>query len=205
MECGDYIIEFDRTGFPLIRRKNWNFSISLFPVSKYQFERFMVEHGPKGSLYTDSWYRKLLEVGPRRSWRMCDDSPWEIFLAGVNIKEITPFLKYLGKGFKLPEARQWKKLFQVSGDIINMRWRLQQSCKDHSAPPVSRWLEEGLFPLVSEGVFEMVMDGNLQRCIGKPWQGLLPNLFYPENLRDVNWDICRQAVGFRVIREGHKE
>jgi hypothetical protein len=49
----------------LIQLDSWDHSIGLFPVSKYQFERFLVDD--EGSDYTDEWYRGVLELNPRRS------------------------------------------------------------------------------------------------------------------------------------------
>jgi len=126
MNCGDYSIEFDRTGFPLIRRRNWNYYISLFPVSKYQFERFMAENGPKGNLYTDDWYESLLEANPRGSWEKQNGNLWELFLTGIGVDEITPFLEYMGRDFGLPEVGQWKQLLSVSTEIKELKSELTE-------------------------------------------------------------------------------
>jgi len=200
MEFGHYSIEFDRTGFPLIQRSNWDYSISLFPVSKYQFKRFMVGYGPKGTLYTDQWYRELLRLNPRCSWRRWDDKPWELFITGVSNDEINPFLKYLGPEFRLPKVKEWTNLLEASGKIGEIGEQLRNFCSGKAAPSVECWIEEGLFPLVKEGLLEMVLSGNQQRYLGRPYQGLLPNTWTPETVRDVNWEICRQIVGFRVVK-----
>jgi len=104
MVCGHYIIELDKTGFPLIKRDAWDFFISLFPVSKYQFESFMAEFGPHNNLYTDEWYRKILDINPRISWResweKIEKAPWRLFLTGALWEAIRPFLSYLGRGFR---------------------------------------------------------------------------------------------------------
>lgn len=202
MECGDYSIELDRTGFPLIGKRGWGYAISLFPVSKYQFERFMVENGPKGDLYTDRWYRELLKVSPRGSWRRCEERPWELFMTGIGMEAINPLLKYLGRGFRIPEAGEWRGLLEVSEEIRRMGLRLREALGDSPAPPVRHWIEKGLFPLVEEGLLERVRDGDRERFIGKPYPGLLPNTWRPEEVRGVNWDIGRRAVGFRVVKGG---
>lgn len=200
MECGDYFIEFDKTGFPMISKREWNYFISLFPVCKYQFEVFMVAVGPKGDLYTDAWYRKLLEINPRISWMAWYKKPWEYFITGIRPDEITCFLKYLGEDFSLPEVWQWRSFFQVSHEILNMRLRLKELCRGNAAPPVELWLEKGLFPLFQEGLLEIVMEGGEHQYIGRPWQGLLANTWSPESVRVVNWELCRKAVGFRLMK-----
>lgn len=207
MECGQYFIEFDKTRFPLIRRSDWNWSISLFPVSKYQFERFLAENKPQGNLYTDKWYRELLQLNPRRAWKKCNENHWELFITGVSFDEIKPFLRYLGKDFRLPKANEWKALLEVSREIHGMKSELKRFCQANSAPPVNLWLEKGLFPLVEEGLLELVVSDNLVVsnnqvcCLGKPYQGLWPNTWKPEEEKIINWELGRKAVGFRVVKE----
>jgi len=204
MDSGHYFIEFDRTGFPLIRRYDWNYFISLFPVSKYQFESFMIENGPVGSLYTDNWYRELLELNPRRPWRDCNTRPWELFLTGIRYEDLNYFLKFLGRGFRLPTPSEWKGLHSVSEEIKRIKTEIIKLCEAKAAPPVSLWLENGLFPLTAEGLFEMVVEGNnVVRYIGRPYQQLYPNLFDPISVRDkVNWEACKKMIGFRAVKEG---
>ncbi|MEW6095867.1 MAG: hypothetical protein AB1567_04990 [bacterium] len=197
MRYGQYSIKFDRTGFPLVQKEGWNYYISLFPVSKYQFERFMAENGPKENLYTDNWYRELLELNPQGPWRMCDERPWELFITGLNKVEITPFLKYLGKGFRLPKIIEWRNLFNAEVEIQKIG--LKDICKEACALPVSLWLKNGLFPLTKEGLLEMVEDSS--ECIGRPHQQFLPNTWQPDETKEVNWDIGKKFVGFRVVNE----
>ena len=85
-----YSIEFDRTGYPLVCKPYWPNPISLFPISKVQFERFMIEQGPvqpaatereaSRTIYTDAWYREHLEVNSRgnardRFWSISSNEP----------------------------------------------------------------------------------------------------------------------------------
>lgn len=203
MRCGDYFIKSDRTGFPLIGRENWNFYISLFPVSKYQFERFMADSGPRkisnnSLIYTDNWYHNILKLNPRSSWKQYEDKQWQLFITGITREEISPFLKYLGKDFRLPEEKEWIALFEHSAkirEVIETSKRLFTQL----SPPASLWIEKGLYPLVEEGLLEFLSDGN---CIGKPFYGLLPNTYNPRDVRQVNWELSKKVVGFRVVKEG---
>ncbi|MEN3039241.1 MAG: hypothetical protein ABDI07_08860 [Candidatus Kryptonium sp.] len=200
MECGDYFIEFDKTGFPLIRKKEWDYFISLFPVSKYQFERFMIELGPQKGLYTDEWYGEILKLNPRSSWKKITVEPWKLFLTGVTKEEIFYFLEYLGKDFSLPTVSQWRNLFYNSDKIVYSLKRKRFSFSK-MAPPARFWIKNGFFPLVKEGLLEMVIEGDKQYCIGKPWQELLPNLWRADEVKEVNWEVARRAVGFRVVKK----
>lgn len=201
MECGQYSIKFDRTGFPLIQKMGyWNYYISLFPVSKYQFERFMAENGPKKGLYTDKWYRELLMLNPRAPWTRCDENPWELFITGLSKDEIEPFLKYLGKDFRLPQKEEWIALFNSEDDVKRIvKPYIKDICNKSSALPLSLWIEKGLFPLTKEGILEMLEDST--DCLGRPYRDFLPNLWRPEETKQVNWDVGRKFVGFRVVSE----
>lgn len=48
---------------------------------------------------------------------------------------------------------------------------------------------------------EWVMAGEKSRFIGRPWPGLLPNTWDAGAVREVRWELCRSAVGFRVVKE----
>lgn len=202
MECGDYSIEFDRTGFPLIRRQNWSFAISLFPVSKYQFEQFLTDNGPSQGLYTDNWYRNLLSLNPRRNWKNWDERPWELFITGLGRKEIAPFLSYLGNGFRLPRINEWRLLYQFSNDIKKIITEniSQLSKLAKLAKPAFLWLQNGLFPLTEEGLLELTEDS--QQCIGKPYYTFFNNLWQPDQPREVNWEQAKRFIGFRMVKTG---
>ena len=45
------------------------------------------------------------------------------------------------------------------------------------------------------------MEGEKSRFIGRPWPGLLPNTWDAGTVREVRWELCRRAVGFRVVKE----
>lgn len=202
---GQYSIKFDKTGFPLIQKKGWNFFISLFPVSKYQFERFMVDKGPINNLYSDKWYRYYLSINPRCSFRNFEEKPWQLFITGLSIDELMPFIKYLGKGFRLPNLKEWRELLLSESEI-------QQTIKNNLnfeifnkyefvGSPVLLWLKNNLFPLANEGILEWIKEENTNSfsCIGKPFQEFFPNTWYPKDIKRVNWDIAKRLVGFRIV------
>lgn len=202
MISGRYSIHFDRMGFPLIQRADWPYAIALLPVSKYQFERFMIEHGPQGQLYTDEWYRERLALNPRASWRHGHERPWELFITGVERAAVTPFSRYLGPRYRLPTAIEWRSLWHVTRELQMEAPSLLASCRD-AAPPLRHWLAQDLFPLTGQGLLEWVTQGNSHShcCIGRPYPGLLPNTWSPGTTREVAWEIGRSAVGFRMVME----
>ena len=201
MISGRYSIHFDRMGFPLAQHSDWSFAIGLLPVSKYQFERFMIEHGPQGELYTDAWYRARLTLNPRAPWRRCGDRPWELFVTGVERDSITPFLNYLGRDYRLPNATEWRCLWHVTAELQAQGVAFIEACGDTAARPVRHWLKHGLYPLTDQGLLEWVVQTGELSCIGRPYLGLLPNTWSPDSTREVNWELARRAVGFRVVRD----
>ncbi|QEF93829.1 formylglycine-generating enzyme family protein [Methanothermobacter sp. KEPCO-1] len=198
MVYGDYYIEFDRTGFPLIQFEGWKHFIGLFPVSKYQFERFLAEEG--GSRYTDEWYRNILKLNPRRSWRMAYGEIWKLFMTGLDLDVIDDFLNYLGSNYRLPTLDEWKALCEVSDLIEKSSSYLKKLCSDRSPEPVLLWIERGLCPLVNEGIFERIHENNAS-FVGKPFHGLLPNTWDPKEPKKVNIEKGMGMIGFRVVRE----
>jgi hypothetical protein len=203
MASGDYSISFDRTGFPLVQRHDWRHAIALFPISKYQFERFMVEQGPQGTLFTDAWYRELLALNPRRSWRRSDERPWELFLTGLEAEPMVSFLRFLGRGYRLPEVAEWRALLAVEAELSALREQFLEASHE-AAAPVRHWLARGLFPLCHEGLVEQVREETCTRFIGRPYPKWLPNAWNPGTVRDADWALARRVVGFRVVAEGHR-
>lgn len=205
MKVENYFILFDITGFPLIRRDDWDYAIGLFPVSKYQFEHFMAEQGPSVGIYTDEWYKDLLHLNPRSTWKRYDERPWEMFLTGISPADIKPFLDYLGQGFRLPKVEEWRKVLEHSEEIQKIRHPILHKITDKRIPlPVSLWIEKGVFPLAKEGLIEMVMDDGDLRYIGRPYNKFLSNTWSAKMVRDINWDVARRLLGFRVVKEGSR-
>ena len=202
---GPFSIRLDAMGFPMIRHESWSYHIGLFPVSKYQFEHFMSELGPRGELYTDKWYRGLLEFNPHRSWRRCGEKPWQLFVTGVDYGGIAPFLRFLGKGFRLPTVEEWRALYNVSDELAKRKEDVLNACKRFSRPPLALparlWIERGLFPLVNEGVLEMVMGAHEVTCIGRPFDDFHHNCWDPTEVRPSNRSASQplRIVGFRTV------
>ena len=205
---GRFTIKLDKTGFPLIKRFDWDFYSSLLPVSKYQFEKFMVEHGAYRNLYTNAWYSQKLEKNPRASWKSWGNEPWKLFITGLFPDEIKPFLKFLGKKqFRLPKRSEWILLHRSESDIKDwIRENMEQIVENkYIAKPAIFWIKKGLYPLVKEGLCEIIEDGKFEDgfvdCIGKPWQGLWQNTFNAVKVKKVDFKLVSYVIGFRIVVE----
>ena len=180
-------------------RTGWPFAIGLFPVGKYQSERFLAAQGKR---YQDAWYRELLAVNPRCGWRDWGEKPWELFITGLNDAARDDFFRFLGVGYRLPTADEWRALLEASDEVREIRDELLEAIPDAS-PQVLHWLREGLYPLARAGLLEQVTDGGRVRCMGRPWwpkPAFFSNTWTPGDARDVNWMQARRLVGFRVVR-----
>jgi len=199
MESTPFSLTFDRTGFPLVRHRNWNFSISLFPVSKYQFERFLATVQPEGELFTDAWYRQLLAANPRCGWHEVEGRPWQLFLSGMDLAVMNRFFQYIGPGCRLPLAEEWRQLHQCASEMTSAADLLLAECRE--APlPVAHWLRAGLFPLTDEGMLEYVEVEGGVKSIGKPFYDYHPTLWRPDSLRDIEPESPFSALaGFRLV------
>jgi len=163
----------------------------------YSYKRegitFTISLNEKGELRC-RWYRKLLSLNPRQSWKRCKEREWGLFITGLSCDEISPFLKYLGEGFRLPKVSEWRVLLRAEDELKGIKLKVGSS-----ALPVQRFIEKELFPLAKEGLLELVEDN--EGCIGRPYQGFHPNTWSPEDVRKINWDIARKLVGFRAVKE----
>jgi hypothetical protein len=96
----------DRTGFPIIALPGLPFRISWLPVTKIQFEHFLVD---QGTLDNDWYQDKLTNYNPRVSpSQLSNTNYWQAFLTGMLPDEALLYARWLGDGADLPTAAEWK-------------------------------------------------------------------------------------------------
>jgi len=197
-----FTLIFDRSGFPLVRHVDWQFHIALFPVSKYQFERFLSAAGPSDRMFTDDWYRDLLERNPRCGWHNWGKTPWRLFVSGMESEAVQEFLAFCGPGFRLPMCNEWAMLLDEARELHRFRDQIIAECARAPAP-VRYWIGAGLFPLAHEGMLELVTDRGRMRCVGKPFYDYHPSLWNANTVRDINnmQDHLGAILGFRAVME----
>lgn len=201
-EKASIYIKLDRTGFPMVGLGE--VYISLFPVSKYQFERFNASVNTRKGGFPKKWYRAVCRANPGISWQDWGETPWRLFMTGLNPTEINRFLKSLGPGYRLPSVDEWKTFLDREVDVVKAKREIEtELSRLKPAPPVSCWLKNNLFPMMSEGMIEMVADDDGQyRALGRPWQSFLPNTWKPHQPRGLYQDRTRLGyVGFRLACE----
>ena len=193
-------IKLDRTGFPMIGLGE--VYISLFPVSKYQFELCNTVN-PGKIRFSKKWYRSVCIDNPRVSWKNWGETPWRLFMTGLKPEEIKKYLSALGPGYRLPSVDEWKTFLEKEVEIVTSKKEIAEELKRiKPAPPVSCWVENNLFPMMSEGVIEMVEDEGKYYALGRPWQSFLPNTWKAHQSRELYQDRKRLSfVGFRLACE----
>lgn len=216
MELGDYFLEFDRTGFPLVRRKTWNFFISLMPVTIAQVEFFVSNCGETGKTTCNVawWYRHR-----NRKLTTAHDlikSPWEYFIRGVPPEQLTGFFTYQGPQYRLPSSCEWSIFINDALNLREMHPNFMRAIKDHPgcARSVDPLLSIGLIPFtelnpkassrVPQGMYEYVTTEKGVRCMGQPWQELRDNTDIPLAVKPlpVTWESqISRAFGFRMARQ----
>ncbi len=198
MGYGYFTIRSDPFGFPMVRIDEMTY-LSLFPVSKYQFERALSRQKIL-TRFTHTWYKKVLEVNGRCPWWDWGESPWRLFLTGMLPDEVADFLKLCGHGYRLPTVREWRALLKLAPGLKDESGLYLRAIKGAvSAKPPLHWAEKGPFPVVTEGLLEMLQEGEEHLAAGRPWQELQPNTWNPEETRRINWDVGRLGyLGFRL-------
>ena len=201
MTAGDFTITTDKTGFPLIQMKEWNFRIGLMPVSKYQFERYLCSGDKSASVFTDEWYRSYLQEYPRAPYDCWGKAPWELFLTGLSQKGIGNFLSFLGKEYRLPTVEERNILVNAADRIAGAHSLIVSEIGQMRCPDKAEyWFNNRLYPLVKRygGLPEYVTAGNEVCCTGSPWNDFYENLWEPQAVRPLSSSVQKQ-MGFRVV------
>lgn len=197
----------DGTGFPMVHLDGSELALSLLPVPKVQFERFLAEPNE----YGDQWYEEVLSVNPRVSWQRFEAEQRErLFLTGILPEEALAFARWLGEGFDLPTISEWRKLDQLltQTPLPSSVQETLTSCPMHrAAHAILRRLLRQLQPkswgelaLLRGGLIEWVRVGQEFAGLGAPRPQFLPNTFNPQHDDPVR--PLRKRVpyfGFRLV------
>jgi hypothetical protein len=94
-------LEVDRTGYPLIFVEPLGVFTHLFPITKPQFERFIID-------YADEWYAAILRENPRASYRVQSLERIEpLLITAITVEDGLSFGKWLGREYSLFNAEEW--------------------------------------------------------------------------------------------------
>jgi len=177
-------LQSDALGFPMVRIPEINLSVSLLPVTKTQFERFIAQPNS----YSDSWYNEVLRISPRRSWRRIEEKTREgLFMTGILPSEALDFASWLGEGFDLPDVWEWR---QMHKSMVQTRFT-REELDAFAGHPAARFIIDSILAqvrpttwaemaLLQGGVIEWVRAGEEFRGLGVPRTSIMPNVFNPQ-------------------------
>jgi hypothetical protein len=96
----------------MIRVPEIGLYVHVLPVTKVQFEHFLCD--ATDGHFDSRWYDEVLRLNPRvsarRIWR---DNYWNAFLSGILPSEAERFAAWCGGGYRLLQASEWQRLYQV--------------------------------------------------------------------------------------------
>jgi len=181
----------DRVGYLMVRVEPLNAFVHLFPLTKPQFEQFLVQARLPG--HGDAWYAGLLRLNRRLSPMVDSFADYEgFFVTGLLPEDAQAYLDWHGDGFRLLTVREWRLAFH---------WMDRQDISvlpidvEAQLAPTARRLWDGLkselephtlldLSLMRGGVVEWVNDAEGRWVgLGEPRARFFHHLHHP--LRDV--------------------
>ncbi|MGH6907984.1 MAG: SUMF1/EgtB/PvdO family nonheme iron enzyme [Methylococcales bacterium] len=179
---------FDRTGFPYVELKDPALAVSLLPLTKLQFERYLADLTPHG----DHWYEELLKLNTRVSpQHFTPEQRERLFLTGLLPAEAEAYAAWLGEGYRLPTVAEWRGIYRCFQSTTFTPFKASPTADvDDRAAILLRRLEAQTrprtpldFSLMHGGVVEWARDGNVWTGLGAPRPSFQTNLWNP--LRDT--------------------
>lgn len=195
----------DRTGYPLLDLTALGLEVSLLPVTKLQFERFIAEPNEFG----DTWYEQVCERNPRVSWRNFPQERREgLFITAVSKDEALAFARWLGPGFDLPTVEEWRAIYELLGALsapTTVSFSMHQSARA-IIESVIRSLKRGNWnhiTLMREGILEWVRIGHRDNygVLGEPRRRFVDRTCEPtSDPVSPTLQERRHTWGFRLVR-----
>ena len=219
-----FTLSVDRTGFPVVKTPTMPFGVLWLPVTKIQFEHFLVDTGT----FDNDWYRdKLQNYNPRISaGNLGVANYWQAFMTGILPFEARRYAEWAGRGSDLPTAQEWKgALTTLAGwpadptfrdavlalPNLNERARILIQKMDQVLQQESAQLSDGRFlcdqMAMRLGVLELLYEDSQRLsfcCWGQPnrrFSGGINNPLRdtaPNRFNDRN-GVRMKTVGFRLI------
>ena len=203
----------DASGYPLIYVEPLKSSVQLFPVTKPQFEKFIVSD--KQQRFGDDWYEDILAMNPRASYYSQDTAEREqLFMTWITPDEAIAFSRWMGHQYTLLSAEEWSKCYEwferqpITSIPYDLNIRLARDAQaiweiiDRQYPSPSANLQE--LSLMTQGILEWVEKRKGQYYgLGEPASS--------NNLRKA-CDLVEPVIsgpgrlknlGFRLIRRGN--
>ncbi|HEY1349289.1 MAG TPA: SUMF1/EgtB/PvdO family nonheme iron enzyme [Ktedonobacteraceae bacterium] len=219
-----FTLALDRCGFPILQTPALPFDLLWLPVTKIQFEHFLVDTGA----FDSAWYlEKLAGYTPRISaGNLGVTNYWQAFMTGILPVEALRYAEWAGRGADLPTAQEWKQALStlagwqadrafheavVQTPGLSERARLLLIGLDRVLQDESAQLADGCFLCdqlaMRLGVLELMYEDTVRRSfccwgqINRRFVGGVSNPLRetaPSRFTDRN-GVRMKTVGFRLI------
>lgn len=205
----------DGKGFPMLKVDSLDYWIQAFPVTKLQYEQFLVS----SNKYGDNYYSELLKHNPRVSIKNITYKSYEnVFITGVQLGEAKEFAAWLsgdGIEYMVPAITKWKEVYHqlIRHPRVNrpMNWlELSSDAQDlwdqfYKLKQYSNLAEQLLFKGgVLEWVFEDRVLDSEYGGMGRPRSKFSSILRRPTDTPTCPIDqekrITLKEYGFRLMR-----
>ena len=196
-EC---IITDNKTRFPLLEIKKIG-TITLWPITKIQFEMYISETNQ----YGDFWYDEILKCNPRVSFHQITKKNYEqTFVTGIHVDEALSFAKWFGADFRIPTIEEWREIYQWLStqsvitpptDMSYSAERIWKKLMKVSTSPIK-------FSLMQDGVVDWVKQGTGYVGVGAPREKFYPAAWNPltDTIKKINHNERLKYLGFRLIQ-----
>ncbi|HEC85795.1 MAG: hypothetical protein DRR19_28970 [Candidatus Parabeggiatoa sp. nov. 1] len=201
---------FDRTGFPYLVLDKLKLAVSLLPITKIQFERYLADVTPQ----SDLWYDELLKLNPRISpTRVTLANREQLFLTGLLPDEAEAFAHWLGNGYRVPTVTEWRTVYQQLPKLPFNTIAATCLCKKNRPIQVKILLQRLHRQLYSPNTLEFSMmqggfvewaqeETNEWLGLGAPRSAFLNNLWNPmvDTVRPIRPDKRHFYFGLRLVK-----
>jgi hypothetical protein len=181
----------DCDGFPWLELPPLRLQVALWPLTKYQLERYLADPPPDSPVYGDEWYEALLRLNERVSVdRLTLEQRERAFATGLEPDEALLLAKRFGPSCDLPTVSEWRAIERLVNQLPFDARQLGCLRAKPFAPvaarlaarlwhcePATHW---GQFMLLRGGVIEWVCDRNSFVGLGKPRPVFVANTLDPQ-------------------------
>ena len=194
------VVADNKSHFPLLEIKGVG-SLTLWPITKIQFEMFISQV----NRYGDTWYDEILSCNPRISYQNVSKKNYEqLFITGLHIEEVLSFSKWFGEDFRIPTVEEWRQIYGLISTLPGFTAPLDLS---YSANIIWKKITKiSNFPikfsLMQDGVIEWVSNGEKYTALSAIRPTIYPNTFNPlkDFVEKFKQDERLNYLGFRLLK-----
>jgi hypothetical protein len=182
--------------------------VQLLPVTKLQFEQFISET----NIVSQTHYQEMLALNPVTSpHHFISEERERLFVTGILPDEALAFARWMGDGFDLPTAREWREVYAALRRVPPPRQNPLLEAVDGVAKAMLERLSRQVeirslrdYALMEGGLVEWVRHEKRLVGLGVPRPEFHANLWDPlvNEVKPIRLDQRIPYFGFRLVRRG---